>query len=105
MLAEWRCTAENELPTSVEVSGLAASYTNRIDARGSKMKSLESLNRSAFARLNQARRQNEDIAKLFEKAKNKGLSGSDFKLMRAHAEKLLQCVHEFSAYRNAADTD
>lgn len=68
------------------------------------MKTAESLLASATARLKQAKNHAECVAHLSANIAEYGITAREVKVMRSEAEKMLQCVHEFSAYWNAYAT-
>lgn len=68
------------------------------------MKNAESLLQSAKARLKQAKLHAHRVEVIIEGMNRDGIDGTEIAAMRAEAERMLQCVHEFNAYWNAFET-
>jgi uncharacterized protein YlxP (DUF503 family) len=67
------------------------------------VKDKRNLTRSMTARYRQAFKHAGDIAALIDSKTPAELTTVDLANLRSDANDLLQCVHEFNAYRNAAE--
>jgi len=66
------------------------------------MKPSERVLMAAKARLRQAVGHVSDVSDAINEMQTTGHSGPQMAKLRTHAQQLLQCVHEYNAYRNAA---
>jgi hypothetical protein len=69
------------------------------------MKTPASLQSSMMARLKQSKDHAKNLVSIVEDMTYSGIVPGDIASLREQAESILQCVHEFSAYHNAYETN